>query len=138
MRRQELEDALVAGLVASVVSGAPSTGYAIATRRDPLEATLAAGSILLQRERRGWVLVLAAAPIHLALSLGWGFVLSRILPRRDAALAGAAAGLAIAALDLGVIGRRFPRVRALPLLPQIADHVAFGATAGYVLERPPP
>ena len=47
---------------------------------------------------------------------------------------GTLAALGIAALDLGV-GRRIPRVRALPLLPQIADHVAYGATVGYVLTR---
>jgi hypothetical protein len=46
---------------------------------------------------------------------------------------GALAGLGIAALDLGLIGRRFPRVRALPQLPQVADHVAYGATVGAVL-----
>jgi hypothetical protein len=43
------------------------------------------------------------------------------------------AGLAIAALDLGVLGRRVPRIRALPLLPQVLDHVAYGATVGAVL-----
>ncbi|MBA2331824.1 MAG: hypothetical protein H0V94_03430, partial [Actinobacteria bacterium] len=48
---------------------------------------------------------------------------------------GAAAGLAIAALDLGVAGHRFPRVRALPLAPQILDHLAYGAVVGSVLER---
>jgi len=39
----------------------------------------------------------------------------------------------VAALDLGVIGKRFPRVRALPLVPQLADHAAFGAIAGRLL-----
>ena len=133
MRRRELEDALVAGLVASVVSGAPSTGYAIAARRDALEATLAAGSILLQRERRGWVLVLAAAPVHLALSLGWALLLAAVLPQRRTAAFGALAGLAIAVLDLGVVGRRLPRIRALRQAPQVADHVVYGATVGAVL-----
>ena len=135
MRRRELEDALVAGLVAAAVSGAPSTLYALAARREPLEPTLAAGSILLPRERRRWVLVLAAAPVHLSLSLGWALVLARFLPRRGGAVAGACAGVAIAALDLGLAGRGFARVRALPLVPQLADHVAFGATVGYVLGR---
>jgi hypothetical protein len=44
-------------------------------------------------------------------------------------------GLAIAALDLGIGGRLFPRIRALPPAPQVADHVAYGATVGYVLAR---
>jgi hypothetical protein len=46
---------------------------------------------------------------------------------------GALAGLAIAALDLGVAGRRFPRIPALPVLPQLADHAAFGAVAARLL-----
>ena len=49
--------------------------------------------------------------------------------------AGALAGLAIAALDLGLVGRRFPRIRALPLVPQLADHAAFGAIAARLLQR---
>ena len=135
MTRRELENALVAGLFAAAVSGAPSTLYSLAARRDPLEATVAAGSILLPRERRRWLLVVAAAPVHLAVSLWWALVLARVLPRRSRIAAGAAAGVAIAALDLCVIGRAFPRVRALPLLPQVADHVAYGAAVGYALDR---
>ena len=76
---------------------------------------------------------LAAVPVHLALSLGWAFVLCK--GRVRGAVPGAAAGLAIAALDLGVVGRRLPRIRALPLAPQVADHVAYGAVVGLVLAR---
>ena len=127
-----LSRALRAGAVAAVVSGEPSTAHALATGRDPLEATLAAGSLLLPRERRRLPLVAAAVPVHLALSLGWAVVLERAGVR--GARAGAAAGLAIAVLDLGVVGRRFPRVRALPSWPQVADHVTYGAVVGVVLE----
>ena len=126
---------VAAGAVAAAVGGVPSTAHALATGRDPLEATLAAGSLLLPRETRRARLFLAAAPVHLALSLGWAFVLARTLPRRRTPIAGAAAGLAIAALDLGVVGRRYPRIRALPLTPQVADHVLYGATVGLVLAR---
>jgi hypothetical protein len=129
------EDVLVAGVVAAIASGLPSTVWALATRGDPLESTLAAGSILLPRETRRARLLAAAVPVHLALSLGWAFVLARLLPRRNEAAAGAVAGLGIAALDLGLIGRSIPRIRALPLLPQIADHIAYGATVGYMLAR---
>jgi hypothetical protein len=128
-------DVLAAGAVAAVVSAAPSTVWALLARRDPLEATLAAGSIVLPEETRRSRLVLAAAPVHLALSIGWAGVLARVLPRGREARAGALAGLGIAALDLGVAGQVFPRVRALPLLPQLADHVVYGATVGHVLAR---
>jgi len=124
-------DAIVAGAWAAVLSGAPSTLHAVATGRDPLEPTKAAGSVLLPREMRALPLLVAAVPLHLALSFGWAFALERAGIR--GAARGAAAGLAIAALDLGVVGRRFPRVRALPLLPQVADHLAYGAVVGFVL-----
>lgn len=123
--------ALRAAALAAALSGAPSTLHALATGRDPLEPTLAAGSILLPRESSRARLAAAAVPVHLALSLGWTLVLDRARVRGP--LAGAAAGLAIAALDLGVVGRAFPRVRALPLLPQLADHALFGAVAASAL-----
>ena len=129
------EDALIAGAVAALVSGLPSTLWSLGAGRDPLEATLAAGSVLLPDEHRHGRLIAAAVPIHLSLSLGWALVLTRLLPRGREVRRGAAAGVAIAALDLGVVGRLFPRVRALPLLPQLADHLAYGATVGYVLAR---
>jgi hypothetical protein len=46
-----------------------------------------------------------------------------------------AAGAAIAALDLGLVARRFPAIRALPQAPQWADHLMFGAVLGAVLDR---
>jgi hypothetical protein len=133
--RTVVRDGLEAGAVAAVVSGAPSTAWALATGRDPLEATLAAGSMLLRGETRRGRLLAVAVPVHLALSLSWGVLLALSLPRRRSVEVGALAGLAIAALDLGAVGRRFPRVRALPLLPQLADHALYGATVGVVLDR---
>ena len=130
-----LKEGLAAGAVAALVSGAPSTVHALLTRRDPLQATVAAGSLLLRDEGRRGRLVLAAVPAHLAISLGWALVLARLLPRERTVAAGAAAGLVIAALDLGLIGRRYPKVRALPLVPQLLDHAAFGAAVGAVLAR---
>ena len=129
----QLSRTVRAGVVAAVLSGAPSTLYAVATGRDPLEATFAAGSILLPGETRRGRLLAAAVPVHLGLSLGWAFALDRAGIRT--ARAGAVAGLVIAGLDLGVAGRRFPLIRALPLVPQLADHVAFGAIAGRLLGR---
>ena len=122
---------LRAGLVAAALSGAPSTVHALATGRDPLEAALAAGSMLLPRETRR--LPLLAAAVHLAVSLGWAVVLERAGVR--GARRGALAGLAIAALDLGLLGRAFPRIRALPVGPQVADHTAYGAIVGALISR---
>jgi hypothetical protein len=130
-----LEDALVAGVAASVLSGVPSTSHAILAGIDPLEASLAAGTLLLPHEQRASRLLPAAIIAHGALSLGWALVLAAALPRRRTVAWAVLAGLGIAALDLGVVGRRFPRIRELALAPQVLDHVAYGATVGYVLSR---
>jgi hypothetical protein len=130
-----LGDALAAGSVAAVLSGAPSTLHALLTGRDPLEASLAAGTLLLGHERRPARLLPAAAVAHVALSLGWAAVLAAVLPRRRTIAAATAAGLAIATLDLGVVGRRFERIHALPLAPQVLDHVVYAVAVGVVLKR---
>lgn len=123
-----------AGLAAAVISGAPSTTWAVLHGTDLLAATRAAGTLVPGRRREGGVL--AGLAIHAVLSAFWTLVLAAVLPRRGGAAgaaAGAAAGLGIAAVDLGWAGRRYPAIRALPAGPQWADHVAFGAVAGYLL-----
>jgi hypothetical protein len=133
--RPPTRDVLAAGAAAAVLSGAPSTVHAAWTGADPLAAARAAGTLLLPGEHRTGRLLLAAAVTHAALSLGWAAVLATVLPSRRTAVAGAVAGLGIAALDLGLVGRRLPRVRALPLAPQVADHLAYGLIVGAVLAR---
>ena len=118
---------------AAALSGIPSTAHALATGRDPLEAAYAAGTILLPRETRPARLLAAGTAAHLGISLGWTIVLDRAGVR--GAGRGALAGLGIAALDLGLVGRRVARIHALPVLPQLADHAAFGALAGRLLAR---
>jgi hypothetical protein len=98
-----------------------------------LDGARAAGAMLLPRERRTPVLLLAAVPVHLALSVGWAGVLAAALPRGAEPAWGALAGLGIAALDLVVVGRHIPAIRALPKGRQWADHVAYGSTVGLVL-----
>ena len=89
-------------------------------------------------------LLAAGAPVHLALSLGWAGVFAAVLPPRAEPLTGTLAGLAVAGLDLGVLGRLFPPIAALPQGRQWADHAAFGLSVGLVLratrraDRPPP
>jgi hypothetical protein len=119
-----------AWLAAAALSGVPSTAWNLARGRDPLEATKAAGTLVLPDDAQPWALVAAAAPVHLGVSLLWTVVLAHTLPARNRVAWGAAGGLAIAALDLGVIGRRYPAIRKLPLAPQLADHALFGAVVG--------
>jgi hypothetical protein len=130
-----VRDGIVAGSVAGVISGVPSTVWALASGGDPLEATRAAGTILLPREQRRGRLLLAAVPVHLTLSIGWAVALAAAVPRERTIELCALAGLGIAALDLGVIGRRLPAIRALAQPPQVADHLAYGLTVGVALTR---
>jgi hypothetical protein len=128
-------DALPAGLVAAATSGAPSTAWTLARGGDLMAGGRAAGMLLLPGERRTGPLLAAAVPVHLALSLGWAVMLERVLPRRREPAYGVLAGLAIAALDLGLIGRRIEPIRELEQLPQWLDHAVYGLTVGLMLRR---
>ena len=131
----DLRDVCFAGLVAAMVSGAPSTLHSLVSGRPVLEPSLAAGSLLLPRERRTGPLLLAALAVHTSLSLGWAFVLAHMLGRHSGAVSGGLAGAGIGLFDLLGVGRRFERIRALPLAPQLADHVVYGATVAFVLRK---
>ena len=126
---------LLAGLAGAAGGGLPSTVMALARGDDVLDGARAAGSLLLWRERRTLPLLVAAVPVHLALSLGWAAAIERVVPRGDELAGGVLGGLAVAALDLGVIGRRLERIRSLPQGRQWADHVAYGLAVGAVLAR---
>ena len=121
-----------AGLIAALVGGLPSTGHALISGGDPLQATTAAGSLIMPDASSRRRLLIAAVPAHIGISLFWTYLLCRVLPSRRRALAGAAYGAAIAVFDLRIIGAVVPRIRALPLLPQVADHVLFGAIVGFL------
>lgn len=129
-----MSNSLKAGLVGAVCSSVPSTVITLARGESLLDGARAAGAIALPREQRTAVLLAAAVPVHLALSLGWAAAIGA-LPRRGP-VPGLLAGLGIAALDLGVIGRRIPAIRALPQGRQWADHAAFGLSVGWALARP--
>ena len=135
MDTSELRAGLRAGAVAGALSGVPSTVHAVATGRSPFDALKAAGTLLLADDAPPSAQAAAGVVAHSAISLGWGVVLAVVLPRRRTVAWGALAGLVIAGLDLGVLARRWPRIRALPRAPQVADHVAFGALVGAVVSR---
>lgn len=128
-------DLFWAWLVATVFSGLPSTLYALATGADPLEATHAAGAMLLPATTDKATLVAAAFLVHPAVSLFWTLVFARLLPARHL-LAWAIAGSAVVGwLDLRVIAPLlFSEVAALPFWPQFADHLAWGALLGATLQ----
>jgi hypothetical protein len=128
------DDVLAAGLAGAICAAIPSTAWSLVRGDDVLDGARAAGAIVLPHERRTPVLLLAAVPVHLALSVGWAGVLAAALPQGAKPAWGGVAGLGIAALDLLVIGRHIPAIRALPQGRQWADHLAYGWTVGLVLQ----
>jgi len=133
--RDRIKDALWAAMVAAVLSGIPSTTWALATGRDPLQAARAAGNLVLPATAAPPLLLAAGCVAHVLISIGWAIVLSLFLPERRTVVAASLAGAAIAALDLGIIGRLFPLIAELAVIPQLADHVAYGAITGAVIAR---
>jgi hypothetical protein len=122
--------ALLSALPSSLVSLRRHRSLLDATA-DLLDATRAAGT-LIPPGRDG---LLAGTAAHFAISAGCGELLARMLPQRRSVIWGAGGGLAIGVVNLVVIGRRFPRIRALPLVPQLADNVAFGIVFALIADR---
>jgi len=127
---------LYAWLLATLLSGIPSTLYALFTGGDATEATRAAGAMLLPSEGRLSVLVTAAALVHASVSLFWALVLWLALPRRRTMLWALLASAAIALIDLRLVAPAFfPEVAALAFWPQFADHLMWGACVGLALKK---
>jgi hypothetical protein len=133
--RVSVGDAARAGTLAWALSGLPSTLWSLARGENPLAAVRAAGTLVLSPTVSPSSLVVAGAGAHTVVSFGWSTLLALGLPPHRTLAAGGAAGLAIAALDLGIVARRYPAIRALPMLPQVADHLAFGFIVAAVVRR---
>jgi hypothetical protein len=128
-------DLFYAWLLATLLSGIPSTLYALLTGGDPTEPTRAAGAMLLPSETTLSKSIAAAAVVHATVSLFWASVLWFALPLRHTTLWALAASAAIALLDLRIIAPAFfPEVAALAFWPQFADHLMWGACIGVTLE----
>lgn len=124
--------------VAAVLSGAPSTLDAFRRQRT-LRATVVHARDATQAVATlvpvGRHPLARGAIVHLGISVICGEALAHALPERDSVGWGAVAGLAIGLFNLGVIGRRFPAIRALALIPQLADNIAFGAVFALIVDR---
>ena len=121
--------ALLAGAVAGVLSGIPSTTITLVQRRSPLAAVRAAGALVRRPS------VVGGLAVHGVLSLFWAIGIAAVVGERLRLRDGAAAGLVIGVCDLGLIGRHVGAIRNLPQLPQYLDHIAFGIVVIAVLQR---
>jgi hypothetical protein len=132
--RRYCGDLIVAGGAATLLSGVPSTLYALLRREDLSEATRAAGAMLISPGSSMLDLFEAAAVVHVAVSFFWAALLVRFLPRRHVVLRAIVAAVTIGVLDLRVIAPlMFPEVARLAFWPQMADHVMWGASLGVAL-----
>jgi len=133
-RDRKLDSLFYAWLLATLLSGIPSTLYALLSGGDVMEATRAAGAMAGRPDS-----LVAAALVHFAVSAFWAVVLWRLLPARYTAFWAVLASAAIALLDLKLIAPAFfPEVAALAFWPQFADHLMWGAcySVGLSLARP--
>jgi len=128
-----LLNTLIAAIVAGLLSGIPSTAWALTSGGDPWEATLAAGAVVLGPDASFLALLAAATVVHGGMSFFWAAVLCTFLPARRPVLWGLIAGALIAVLDILLIGRFLPAIRELAVLPQFADHLIFGVLVGAVV-----
>jgi hypothetical protein len=127
-----------ATVVAAALSGAPSTLEAFRRQRDfrsvvayLRDATCAVGT-LVPPGRPGFI---RGALLHVGISVLCGEGLARTVPESHSVIWGVGAGLVIGVINVGVIGRRFPAIAALPLVPQLADNVAFAALFVFIVDR---
>lgn len=79
--------------------------------------------------------VVAGAAAHFAISAVVGAAFGRLLPARRSLLWAAAGGAVVGIVGAGIIGRRYPGIRDLPLGPQVADNIAFGVIFALVADR---
>ncbi len=135
--RFDLKTTVTATILAGILSGLPSTLWALITGGDIWEATLAAGAVLIGTDATFDQLLAAATVAHGGMSMFWAGALCAVLPRRSPIITGMIAGVFIAVLDILVIGQAFPSIRELAFLPQLADHMMFGAVVGAVVRFMP-
>ena len=127
-------DSLAAAVLAGILGGIPSTAWALVTRGDAWEATLAVGAIVLGSDALFSRLIAAAIVFHGVMSFFWAAVLCAFLPPRRRMLWGLIAGALIAVLDILLIGQAIPAIRSLAFVPQLADHLMFGVIVGAVVD----
>jgi hypothetical protein len=127
-------DLFWAWLVATLFSGLPSTLFFTATGGDLWPPIYAVGTMVVPGESSPWLIFMAAALVHGAVSLLWTVVVASVIPVKHIPVYALAASALIAVIDLRIIAPLlFPEVAALSFWPQFADHLAWGLLVGVTL-----
>ena len=99
-----------------------------------MEATRAAGAMLIAADSSVSHLLLAATLVHGSLTFFWASVLTLYAPREHAIICSTAVMVLVGFINLGIIAPLFfPSVVALEFWPQMMDHAALGFCYGAVL-----
>lgn len=124
----------VDGLLAGAVGGVAGW-VASALHGDLPAAARAAGSIVLPERAAPATLAAVGVLTHSAVAMNWGVVMSRFLNRQRPTTHGVAVGVGLFAFQYWLFGRCYPRIRSLPAVVQLADHLLYGAVTGAALSR---
>lgn len=104
------------------LSAAPEYGVAVTTRI----------GVLLPPFRPGLVRGIGA---HVLISAMAGQAMGQLLPQRRSLACGAALGLVMGLGNVVVVGRHIPAIAELPVVPQLADNIAFGVVFAAIVDR---
>src|SRR4051794_36362370 len=85
-QREFWRQTVIAAAVAALLSGIPSTLMAWRNGGDLMEATRAAGAMLISPRASDLALFSAAALVHCTISLFWAAILVWLLPRKRVVL----------------------------------------------------
>jgi len=120
-----LKQIIAAGIIGILLSSIPSTIYYRVTSQNILEPFLSIGLIFIDLSHF-YLLILISAALHFLISLFWSMVLKFIIPNKKQLLFGMFTGIAIALIDLIIIGSHIPGIANLEFFPLLADHVLWG------------
>lgn len=125
---------LIAGAVAGVIGAIPSTVHFFVTSRDVSAPLNALAAMVEADELPVLPRAVIASIVHFTVSLFWASLLVARLPKDHELFYALVAGLIIALLDLEILAPLFfPEVASLAFLPQLADHLAWAGTVGWVV-----
>jgi len=131
---------LAAGVAFIVLQTAISAGFGGGDRTDPVRllASIALGESVVRGEAPASIVFLAAAAVHLQLSMIYAWLLAGMIHRGSpprALVIGALFGVALYLLNYYAFAALFPWFASARGPAALAAHVAFGVSAAWIYKR---